>query len=256
MAKIKICPECHTSNSPGDVECCECGYDLSGVPLSEEAFQESTVPHNEPEPGASSEDMDAQPLQSTETTESTETKPAKICTCGQINSPTMKFCAKCRGSIKNQPRVFIDAGRYQRAMDELQEIKKNIQNSETPRTPVREHTGTPVFTLKSATDDYSFSIDPQHSLAVIGRENQMAEYLHDKGYVSRRHAKVGYRGDLVSITDLNSSNGTFINYRKITAGEEELLHEGDRVSLGGPWNEDQKDPDTAYFTVQYSKDEQ
>ena len=84
----------------------------------------------------------------------------------------------------------------------------------------------------------------------------MAEYLHDKGYVSRRHAKVGYRGDLVSITDLNSSNGTFINYRKITAGEEELLHEGDRVSLGGPWNEDQKDPDTAYFTVQYSKDEQ
>lgn len=256
MAKIKICPECHTSNSPGDVECCECGYDLSGVPLSEEAFQESTVPHNEPEPGTSSEDVDAQPVQSTETTESTETKPAKICTCGQINSPTMKFCAKCRGSIKNQLRVFIDAGRYQRAMDELQEIKKNIQNSETPRTPVREHTGTPVFTLKSATDDYSFSIDPQDSLAVIGRENQMAEYLHDKGYVSRRHAKVGYRGDLVSITDLNSSNGTFINYRKITAGEEELLHEGDRVSLGGPWNEDQKDPDTAYFTVQYSKDEQ
>lgn len=256
MAKIKICPECHTSNSPGDVECCECGYDLSGVPLSEEAFQESTVPHNEPEPGTSSEDMDAQPVQSTETTESTETKPAKICTCGQINSPTMKFCAKCRGSIKNQPRVFIEAGRYQRAMAELQEIKKNVQNSETPRTPVREHTGTPVFTLKSATDDYSFSIDPQHSLAVIGRENQMAEYLHDKGYVSRRHAKVGYRGDLVSITDLNSSNGTFINYRKITAGEEELLHEGDRVSLGGPWNEDQKDPDTAYFTVQYTKDEQ
>ena len=231
MAKIKICPECHTSNSPGDVECCECGYDLSGVPLSEEAFQESTVPHNEPEPGASSEDMDAQPVQSIETTESTETKPAKICTCGQINSPTMKFCAKCRGSIKNQPRVFIEAGRYQRAMEELQEIKKNVQNSETPRTPVREHTGTPVFTLKSATDDYSFSID-------------------------RRHAKVGYRGDLVSITDLNSSNGTFINYRKITAGEEELLHEGDRVSLGGPWNEDQKDPDTAYFTVQYTKDEQ
>ncbi len=168
----------------------------------------------------------------------------------------MKFCAKCRGSIKNQLREFIDAGRYQRAMDELQEIKKNVQNSETPRTPVREHTGTPVFTLKSATDDYSFSIDSQHSLAVIGRENQMAEYLHDKGYVSRRHAKVGYRGDLVSITDLNSSNGTFINYRKITAGEEELLHEGDRVSLGGPWNEDQKDPDTAYFTVQYTKDEQ
>ncbi len=67
MAKIKICPECHTSNSPGDVECCECGYDLSGVPLSEEAFQESTVPHNEPEPGASSEDMDAQPVQSIET---------------------------------------------------------------------------------------------------------------------------------------------------------------------------------------------
>ena len=63
----------------------------------------------------------------------------------------------------------------------------------------------------------------------LGREpgNTLAV---DDGYLSRRHCKVIRRADRVSVVDLNSYNGTFVNGQRIH--EECFLMPGDVVRIG------------------------
>jgi len=50
--------------------------------------------------------------------------------------------------------------------------------------------------------------------------------------VSRLHARMYQRGGVWVIEDAGSTNGTYLNGRRITAGEEALLRDGDRVRCG------------------------
>ncbi|HWL66085.1 MAG TPA: FHA domain-containing protein [Actinomycetota bacterium] len=64
---------------------------------------------------------------------------------------------------------------------------------------------------------------------VIGR----AEKCHlviDDTYVSQLHARIFGRGDSFVVEDLGSTNGTYVNRRRITAPTE--LQRGDRVKIG------------------------
>jgi hypothetical protein len=63
---------------------------------------------------------------------------------------------------------------------------------------------------------------------VIGRSDPAQIVLDDSG-VSRRHARLEKRSDGWWIQDLGSTNGTFVNGRKIT---EQRLRLGDRIQLG------------------------
>lgn len=51
-----------------------------------------------------------------------------------------------------------------------------------------------------------------------------------KGNVSKQHARISYREGLFVVTDLNSTNGTYVNRRKIQ--EPTKVSEGDRVYVG------------------------
>jgi hypothetical protein len=50
--------------------------------------------------------------------------------------------------------------------------------------------------------------------------------------VSRRHAKIARQDDVVIIVDEGSSNGTFVNQKKLKSFEYSLLRSGDVVLLG------------------------
>ncbi len=54
---------------------------------------------------------------------------------------------------------------------------------------------------------------------------------HDRG-VSRTHALLRFTGDAITITDLNSSNGTFVNTQRLEAHKPCALHTGDELMLG------------------------
>ncbi len=54
---------------------------------------------------------------------------------------------------------------------------------------------------------------------------------HDRG-VSRSHALLRFTDDSITITDLNSSNGTFINTQKLPAHKPYPLRDGDEIMLG------------------------
>jgi pilus assembly protein CpaF len=63
----------------------------------------------------------------------------------------------------------------------------------------------------------------------VGRV-QGNELMLPKGNVSKRHARLLYRDGRFIVTDLNSTNGTYVNRRKISQAT--IVREGDRIYIG------------------------
>lgn len=67
---------------------------------------------------------------------------------------------------------------------------------------------------------------------ILGREAASAGGVAiDASTLSRRHARITLEGDRCWIADLNSTNGTFLNGRRLS-GKPEPLQPGDRIQLG------------------------
>lgn len=64
---------------------------------------------------------------------------------------------------------------------------------------------------------------------VIGRGKEAAIRLQGDG-ISRQHAKLAVQGAKVRLTDLGSTNGSWVNGTKIEGTHE--LHDGDKIQLG------------------------
>ncbi len=54
---------------------------------------------------------------------------------------------------------------------------------------------------------------------------------HERG-VSREHCVISYNGTQFLVTDLNSSNGTFINRKRLEPNAPTPLNDGDELTLG------------------------
>lgn len=65
---------------------------------------------------------------------------------------------------------------------------------------------------------------------VIGRSSDCDVYLHDN-YLSSRHARVANDGGDLTVEDLGSTNGTYVN-QELVKGRV-LLERGDIVQVGG-----------------------
>ena len=64
---------------------------------------------------------------------------------------------------------------------------------------------------------------------VVGRAEKCHIVLDDT-YVSQMHARIFSKGEAVMVEDLGSTNGTYLNRRRITSPSE--LQRGDRVKIG------------------------
>lgn len=69
---------------------------------------------------------------------------------------------------------------------------------------------------------------PPEGEVLIGRGAELPVVLAED-MVSRKHAKLTIRGDLVKIEDLGSTNGTFVNGERVKSAE---LKAGDRILIG------------------------
>ncbi|MEU9508343.1 FHA domain-containing protein [Micromonospora sp. NPDC048170] len=73
----------------------------------------------------------------------------------------------------------------------------------------------------------SFRVGPERQ--VIGRAST-ADIVVNDGHLSRRHAEVWLTGEGVALADLGSTNGTWLNDRRIVGVER--LADGDVIRLG------------------------
>jgi pSer/pThr/pTyr-binding forkhead associated (FHA) protein len=64
---------------------------------------------------------------------------------------------------------------------------------------------------------------------IIGRADK-CHIVMDDTYVSQVHARIFSKGDTYMVEDLGSTNGTYLNRRRITSPSE--LQRGDRVKIG------------------------
>lgn len=72
---------------------------------------------------------------------------------------------------------------------------------------------------------------PEGGELVVGRSQSCDVVLGDSS-VSGRHLRLHGEGKSFSVSDLNSSNGTFLNDRRLEPGRELHLREGDTIRVG------------------------
>ncbi len=85
-----------------------------------------------------------------------------------------------------------------------------------------------LFVIQGRDQGTRFDLEPANPIVSLGRDAGNTIQLHDTE-VSRRHAEIRATGEKYSVVDLGSSNGTFLNGRKI---QEHELNSGDQVQIG------------------------
>ena len=84
------------------------------------------------------------------------------------------------------------------------------------------------FTVREGRDQGTVFCVEDGQAATLGRSSKSDVSLHDPG-ISRVHCQLTYREGKVEVTDLNSSNGTFVNKRRVHDAQ---LSEQDQVTIG------------------------
>ena len=149
------------------------------------------------------------------TSENVEEKYVRICDCGCINSATAKKCVECG--------------------EDISDIAPILQSENN----------TCKYVMTSLDGEYAYEI--KDGTAILGRENEMKEYLADKAYVSRQHAKIMKDDDKVYIENLSNTNFTFVNNQKIA--EKTELHIDDEIGLGGNETNGSRQSGAAYLIL-------
>lgn len=107
---------------------------------------------------------------------------------------------------------------YQAIGQEKESATTLLKPEETPLRMVPDIGGNPI-------------IVPDEEKKIIGRQEQVCDYVLQGTDVSRIHAGIVCREGVLLLTDLNSSNGTYINGERIPIQEETILQKNDSVSF-------------------------
>lgn len=93
-----------------------------------------------------------------------------------------------------------------------------------------EHTKPGNCILKSVNGSYP-SIIIEHYPFFIGKFKNNVDYCIEKDVISRYHAKVTQEGDEYYLTDLNSTNGTFLNGEMLLTYQKKAIKVGDEITF-------------------------
>jgi diguanylate cyclase (GGDEF)-like protein len=119
--------------------------------------------------------------------------------------------------------------------DSPEDLDSTVESADTSEQDVLPQSlGEPILVLISHPEQRllgtRYRVRPQSELT-IGRSPDCTIDFPDVSSVSRVHARILYKEDAVVIADLDSTNGTFVNHRRVR--EPVALASGDRLQLGG-----------------------
>ncbi len=120
----------------------------------------------------------------------------------------------------DQPTVYASQGSAETAV--LRDSGNNFYMNLGGKTLLR-----PVIIRKRS----GLSVRITSSDFVIGKENSKVDYCIHNNAVSRRHARITVTSGHCFITDLGSSNYTYVNGRRLPPDTPQILHNGDQIRL-------------------------
>ena len=141
----------------------------------------------------------------------------RICECGEHNPPQARKCRVCGEDITDIMPTEVEA----------------------------QACAVSSYELRST--DGAFATIVGESQIIIGRDAAFKDYLAEKVYVSRRHARLTIDGNKVLIENLSGTNKTFVNNAEISGEAPTILTDGDEIGLGGKVVGDSRQDKAAYF---------
>lgn len=126
-------------------------------------------------------------------------------------------------------------GEFEQQLREQDEAKRRVEELGSPRIPKSQIHDIQInahVTTQDGTRDIRLSFKPGGRRQGVGRGTDNDLCLNDKS-VSKIHAAlVMNRESTLLVADTGSTNGTFINGRRIAYGESRQIEEGDVVGFG------------------------
>ena len=144
-------------------------------------------------------------------------KLVRVCECGAKNPPNTRKCNACNEDISDITPIPDEA-----------EEQKSVS-----------------YVLSSLDGQFAYKVTTDE--VVIGRENDMSEYLSTKRYVSRAHAKLVLIDGELFIENMSNTNFTYVNNKKIIGRTK--LQDSDEIGLGGTNINGKHQEQAAYFLV-------
>ncbi|UCD86088.1 MAG: FHA domain-containing protein [Deltaproteobacteria bacterium] len=140
-------------------------------------------------------------------------------------------CPEC-GNENIEGALFCDECGSKMAEGEILVMEETPETSEAPAAAGM------VLVLKDSGEEIEL---PEGDEFIIGREDPVSEVFPEidltphggeEGGVSRSHCKIIKQGDGYKIEDLESTNLTFVNKKKLEPHQPEPLNDGDEIRLG------------------------
>lgn len=201
----------------------------------------------------------------------------KICPeCGQHNPPSLLECSQCEADLTGVRVTDPDAEQEEKpaafpSADSVSELvricgecgaknapqaRKCVKCGEDisdilPTADVCRQAAAIPYELRAVDGSYSAVIS--EPVCVIGREAALSDYLADKMYVSRQHARLAAAAGAVFLENLNAKNKTFLNNEPIADGQPAVLHDGDEIGLGGKMIGNARQAQAAYLLFRVMK---
>lgn len=223
-----VCPQCAAPVIPGEAFCDNCGASLAAPPVASPApvqviEEEPSIALPPAEPAA------------------TWSALIQCPSCGADNLPGSNFCSNCGISMAAvqagaSPVVVADEGLLPpeepeaiAGVPEEAAVEKEIPASTGVRRFIVRDTGSEIL-LPSADGEYI--LGREDPISGVFPEVDLNPHQGEQSGVSRRHAKLIIQAGLAFIEDLDSTNFTFVERKKLQPRTPTALSNGDDVRLG------------------------
>lgn len=125
-----------------------------------------------------------------------------------------------------EPRGGPEVSRSSPTLDDEIPDRGSTQRARQPAGKAR------LCVLDGPQEGTAFDLDPDGSRWQIGRAEETDLVLDHDPYVSNRHAEIHVVPSGHAIVDAQSSNGTFLNFEQLPAGDRAALQAGDILRIG------------------------
>lgn len=223
-----VCPQCGAPTIPGEAFCDNCGASLAAPAVAAPTAVQV---------------VEEEPMAAVKPAEPVASWPGLIqCpSCGADNLPGSNFCSNCgiRMTVAKAEAPSVPAAQDLLVSPPGPELEMEVEVEAGVEREIPASTGVRRFIVRDTGAEILLpSGDGEY---ILGREDPISDVFPDVDLnpyqgehygVSRRHAKLVIEAGLVFVEDLDSTNFTFVERKKLQPHTPTALSSGDDVRLG------------------------